>query len=434
MDASRFDRLVASFVRPGSRRGLLRLLAAVPVVSLPLAAPSLPAPLAGLVATEGEAAKRRQRVSAAKKKKKKCARAGQSTSKKRKKCCAGLSKNASGVCTQPSPPPGPPSPPKPPSCNCSATQLCVAGVCQECTVTCSGSPTVCGTALQTALSGSASTIYVCPGRYQPPAAEGFTISAAAGTTRTVIGAGQGTASASNTILDANNQGRGLAINIDELGGANPPAGTVVLEQLRIINGNSATTEAAGGIAHENGTLRMTDCSVLSSSNNTPNGQGGGIWSVATTNPGLEMTRCTVSENTVTGTGGNGGGLYIQTEPFTLTDCLIERNFANSDGGGIYFSAAAGTLSGTTQVQINGAGLGGGIFAQSGSLTIAETCRVTHNRAAAAGNGGGINNAAASVTLQGAGPTSPIVVNNCHENCAGSAPVDKCAATPISCPE
>jgi hypothetical protein len=46
-----------------------------------------------------------------------------------------------------------------------------------------------------------------------------------------------------------------------------------------------------------------------------------------------------------------------------------------------------------------------------------------------GSGGGIRRSGGTVTLRGANP-SPIVVNNCHENCAGNVP--RCAATPVSC--
>ena len=52
------------------------------------------------------------------------------------------------------------------SCGCPANQICLrSGVCQPCTVTCTGTPVACGTALQTALNGGG-TVYVCPGRYQ----------------------------------------------------------------------------------------------------------------------------------------------------------------------------------------------------------------------------------------------------------------------------
>ena len=78
---------------------------------------------------------------------------------------------------------------------------------------------------------------------------------------------------------------------------------------------------------------------------------------------------------------------------------------------------------------NEAGHGGGIFIDDAMLVIAESCRVTENEAAAVGNGGGILTTMGTVTLQGVHP-SPIVVNNCHENCEGT--VTGCASMPVSC--
>jgi hypothetical protein len=100
------------------------------------------------------------------------------------------------------------------------------------------------------------------------------------------------------------------------------------------------------------------------------------------------------------------------------------------GGGIAVDGGTTSLAGTTQVQNNEASTGGGIMVTGGSLTIAETCRVTLNTATASATaGGGIANNVdpSTVTLEGADP-SPIVVNNCQDNCGGLA-VDKCALTP-----
>ncbi len=122
-----FDAVTKTVATTGTRRGLLRFVAALP----------LSAGLAGLLAEASEAERQQRRtakdrhqtgdatehrkgerngqqVSAAKKKKKKkCAQAGQTLKKgTRPKCCAGLVKDASGRCaasassSQPSPTPG----------------------------------------------------------------------------------------------------------------------------------------------------------------------------------------------------------------------------------------------------------------------------------------------------------------------------------------
>jgi Right handed beta helix region len=261
--------------------------------------------------------------------------------------------------------------------------------------------------LQTALNAGG-TIHVCPGRYESR----FTIDSAV----TIIGAGESDDAASNTILDAN--GAGLVVLITT------GSGLVALERLRVTGGNS--NSIAGGILHLGMTLRMTDCTV--SGNTGANSAGGGIFGgVGST---LEMTRCTVRDNHATGSRGVGGGVASQGTT-TLTDCLIEANRADGAGGGLYISSGLTILDGSTQVRGNEAVAGGGIGSGPSTLVIAETCRVTENMASP-GKGGGIFNNGGTVRLLGADP-SPIVVNNCHENCGGTVP--KCSTAPpvMPCP-
>lgn len=401
MDADRFTTFLAALTAAPSRRTALRALGGL-----------------GLTGWFGQS-------EAKKKHKKKCARAGQRPGKKRKKCCAGLVPDGSGVCGHSTSP----SPPRPPSgctpatcpptacgsvpdgcggtlnCGCPADQICLrSGACQPCTVTCSGTPQACGTALQTAMNGGG-TIYVCPGRYQG----GFALNTAV----IVIGAGEGTDVASNTILDANDLGPVLHVGTG--------VGLVELERLRVTDGSER------GIRHDGTALRMTECTV--SGNTIVDQVSGGIGVGGGT---LEMLRCTVRDNHATGsTTSFGGGIYT-VGTTTLTDCLVEDNRAGVDGGGLYVSINAGTctLAGSTQVRDNAATFGGGIYLGIGTLVIAETCRVTENTASPSQGGGIYSVPGSTVTLQGADPSS-IVVNNCRENCFGSVP--NCAATPVSCP-
>jgi len=401
MDADRFAAVLRTLIARPSRRAALRLLSGLG--------------LAGLLGRTR--AKKRH-------KKRKCAKAGQRTHKKRKKCCKGLVEDPSRRCTQPASPQCVPGACPATGCGdlsdgcggtlrcgCPANQICLRrGVCRSCTVTCTGTPAQCGVTLRTAIQGGG-TVYVCPGRYQG----GFVLTDAV----TVIGAGDGTDAARNTILDGNAAGRVLTINAG--------AGTVELERLQISGGNS---EGVSGIDHGGTTLRLRECTV--SGNTSVDSSGGGI--LVETGSTLEMTRCTVRDNRATSqTGiGTGGGIYA-AGPTTLTDCLIEANHAANSGGGLFVIGGTTTLRGTTQVRANAAPAGGGIAVAAGTnaagtLVIAETCRVTENMAGE-GLGGGVRRSAGTVTLQGANP-SPIVVNNCHENCVGTVP--KCAAIPVSC--
>jgi hypothetical protein len=90
------------------------------------------------------------------------------------------------------------------------------------------------------------------------------------------------------------------------------------------------------------------------------------------------------------------------------------------------------LEGSTTVQNNQAHSSAGIYVGIGTLTIAETCRITRNVASSLGGGGIGAGTRDQVTLQGVDP-SPIVVDNCPDNCSPSGFVAKCAATPVFCP-
>jgi hypothetical protein len=407
MDLSAFDDLTRMLATPGTRRRLLTLLGALPLAG---ALPSLFQEVAG---ARGH---HQQPVHNARKHKKK--------GKKHRK---------------PSVPPA--ASPPPPSCapiacpadacgsrpdecggeqdcgGCEGNQLCHDGICHRCDVTCvSGNASACGDDLQLALSAGG-TIFVCPGRYRG----NFTLNTAV----TVIGAGQGAGVGTSTILDAHGTGRVVQI---ESG-----TGLVALQQLRITGGN--VTDGAADINHTGTTLRMTACSVsgntgVGSNTGGPGGGGPGSGGIVVSSGAqtLEMTDCTVRGND----GGQGGGIW-SAGTTSLTDCVVEDNRAVLiDGGGLYLAGGTTTLAGNTQVRGNhvetNGFIGGGIGVVSAVLVIAESCRVTGNTAPA-GGGGGIGNALGDVTLQGAVP-SPIVVDNCHENCSGTVP--GCASSPVSC--
>ena len=296
---------------------------------------------------------------------------------------------------------------------CGTDALCLPdGSCRACDVICAGTPGECGDVLQTRMEGGG-TIYVCPGRYRG------TFIATTGVS--LIGAGDGSAEATNTVLDANGRGRVLLIN--------PGVGLVVLRRLRLTGG--AAFGNGGGIAHLGSTLRMTECTVAG--NTVTNSFGGGLF-VGGGSP-LEMTRCTVRDNRVArGSNIMAYGAGIATNgAMTLTDCLIEDNrVENASAGGIAVFSATTRLEGSTTVQNNQADSGAGIYVGIGTLTIAETCRVTRNGART--EGGGIRATSPDrVTLQGTDDPSPIVVDNCRDNCFPASWVARCAATPIFCP-
>lgn len=304
--------------------------------------------------------------------------------------------------------------------DCPAGQICLlSNTCQPCTVTCTGTPIECGAALQQAFEAGGAQ-FVCPGRYRG----GFSPTDAL----TLTGAGEGDDPVTATILDGGGSEQVLKV----------PAGAppVTLARLRITDGRVITTGVTnifgGAILHQGSTLHLTECTIDNSYllNNSPSAFAGGGGIAVDPASTLDLTRCTVRDNHIIGTRGVGAGIYTSGTT-TLTDCLIEANTTPSPGGGIFIENGTVNMAGTTQVRSNEAFSGGGIFVDEGTLEIAASCRVTRN--ISPGNFGGIVNQFGTVTLAGPNP-SPIVVDNCQENCGGPGGVPKClAAPPIACP-
>ncbi|MDQ2654549.1 MAG: right-handed parallel beta-helix repeat-containing protein, partial [Chloroflexota bacterium] len=290
---------------------------------------------------------------------------------------------------------------------CAATEVCRNGECLSCTVTCASNQTSeeCGAALSTALgNASLATVTVCPGTY----VGNFSISRGV----TLVGAGQGTDPAANTILSGNQAGRVLLLMAD--------AASVTLEKLRIAGGMLSNDDGAG-IANLGAGLTMTNCTV--SDNEGSNVNGVGIYSQSS----LQMTGCQVSDNACTDGGeALAGGIYAQG-PTTLTDCQITGNQTSGEGGGLLVASGLTSLDGQTTISGNVAAGGGGILvASDASLRVASTCQVTHNTATELY--GGIANGGA-VTLLGSSPET-IVVNNCPDNCFN---VPGCTENQVDCP-
>jgi hypothetical protein len=314
---------------------------------------------------------------------------------------------------------------------CPTNQICLmSNVCQPCSITCTGTPEDCGDDLQEALDAGGG-FFVCPGLYRRQ--QGFVAGA---DPVTLTGAGQGDDETSNTVLESGGNTRVLTIP--------PGMPPLTLERLQLRNGRfiitGATHISGGGILlQQNSTLRMTECTVrrndlINQGSFGTLARGGGM--AVEPNGALEMTRCTVRENTITGNSmsgqsGLGGGVWTAGTA-NLTDCLVESNNAVTLGGGLSAEGGTTTLAGSTRVRLNRAESGAGIFVKDSELEIAATSRVTENRSPPGAGPGGINNTNGTVTLAGPDP-SPIVVNNCPENCNTPA-VPKCStAPPVSCP-
>jgi hypothetical protein len=410
MDHQDFDCLVRSATTIGTRRGLLRLLAAL----------SLPRMFATLCEEERSAAKRkrpeRQKVhqsgnvqSKGKRKRKKkknrcqpdsnartCARrCGQTTNNcgKQVDCGPCLCSPSCAVCQ---------------TCDAASGQcvpnaafagqdcgqpgeVCQANGACACDVCASGCPFA---TLQDAIDAAApgTTLSLCQGTFGP---------AVIGKDLILTGVGDGASPASNTNLsvpDANSD-RVVAIN----------SGCVVtLRRLRI----ASNLFPVGGIGNS-GTLNMIDCTLTRNHELT---NGGGILNI--NGATLTMTGCTVSQNQA----GSGGGV-VNFGTATLTDCVIAGNRADFNiGGGIVQGGGALTIDGCL-VTGNNAFQGGGLFVVASPDVTINDSSIRGNTASAMDGGGGIFNDSSTITLVSS-PVEDNFANGVPNNCGGN-PVPGC---------
>ena len=485
MDMERFDRLMTSLSAAGTRRGLLRLGA-----SLPLAGA-----LAALLGEASEAgrqhrrsARHRHRTGNGKDNRKgqrsgngngntSCATTGQTPKTgTRSNCCQGLVTDAAGRCAEPT----------------------GGGL---------GSGTPClpsGADLQTAIDAASpgDTLTLCAGTF-------FDIAATITKNLTLVGAGSDQTILNNdtscicAVIEvakgATVTVQGLAIGKRDVSywgfvnygtltllevtitGGGAPAngagiyneGTLTLGAGASIRGLSVSNSGAG-IYNDGGVVRLAAGSSVTS-NHAVLGSGGGIYNyygTLTLEAGSNMTKNLAPNgggiyndygtlllqdgSSVTGNGaGSAGGIYNNGGTATLeAGSSVKNNTANNDAGGIYND---GTLTLKTGSSVTGnttlVGGGGGIY-NDGTLTLQDGSSVTGNTVGGTGgngggilntgiaileagakvtgntvenldglggDGGGIFNASGSVTLG----STDIVTNNDPNNCSGSPAVPSC---------
>jgi hypothetical protein len=253
---------------------------------------------------------------------------------------------------------------------CGEDALCVDGECHACDVTCTAADHTCWSSELDAAIAAGGTIYVCPGRYLGSLTLTEDVN--------IIGAGQGTDPAVDTILNGAAQGRVVW---------NHPDVAASLRAVWITNGVGDHLQFGSGVLNQ-GQLSLTACTI--SGNETySSAYGAGL---ATTGLGstLEMTDCTVHSNTLYGNLAKGAGLYIDS-PTTLTNCTIGPDNVmlfgevSSSGGGIYLvSDNSGCLKlNNCNIFGNSAAYGGGITNNDGRIRI-DGGSVTGNAATVEG--------------------------------------------------
>jgi formylglycine-generating enzyme required for sulfatase activity len=209
-----------------------------------------------------------------------------------------------------------------------------------------------------------------------------------------------------------------------------PAGSLTLAGFLTLNGGAAidydtgyaTTggvEATGPIVKNEGTLTMTDYTVITSGYNR-SGNGGGVYNSGS----FTMSgHAIVHNNTAIGEpdgNGAGGGVYNYNGNFTMEDsAVISGNTVDGttgwggDGGGVYIqgnssSATNFTMSGNARISGNSASYGGGgvvynIYSgNTGTFTMSGGT-ISGNKAngnANNGFGGGVNITAGTFNMSG----------------------------------
>jgi hypothetical protein len=340
MDADRFDRFARSLAVPGTRRRLVRVLAALPL-GVTLTTLLGDGPEATAADDDHGSSHRRQRRRARNRHrpgndkgkgknkdqgKKPCAAVGQKPrTRKRRGCCQGLAKDATGRCAAA-------ATPTPPS----LTPTCLPPT-----------PTSPTQGLQEAINQAApgAILTLCPGTWHLSA----TVVIAKNLTLRGAGAGQ-------SILDGGNAVRVLQIGVgttvtvqnltitkgrvsgdfpDNAGGGIRSLGMLTLEGVTV-TGNSATAFGGGMVIRGGGTLTLRNGSRVSG--NTAIFFGGGIDNGASTvilEAGSLVGGDTPAD--ANSTSVEGGGIYnFQGGTVTLQDgSRVAGNSATDEGGGIY---------------------------------------------------------------------------------------------------
>ena len=179
--------------------------------------------------------------------------------------------------------------------------------------------------------------------------------------------------------------------------------TVAITRLTITGGSGSTGR---GITNF-GSLTLTDSTVTG--NTAGGGYGGGIFNGGDHSPeaSLTITDSTVADNTVTTASfGHGGGIEVTVGSLTLTNSTVRGNAAPRGGGGIFGSTTILSGGGRNSLTLDNSavtrntatgsfeyegkkyiGHGGGIQDFAGTVTLNGSSSVSRNEAA--GDGGGI---------------------------------------------
>ena len=179
-----------------------------------------------------------------------------------------------------------------------------------------------------------------------------------------------------TVIDAQNNGRGLSIQV-------VPAFQPEIEGFTIAN--ASTSGVGGGIYVQSSSApRLSNLIIQDSSAS----RGGGVY-IDRGNPVLANVRINGAQ-----AGDHGGGIYINSGSPLIYDVTISDTVAGNSGGGLYLQSGSPTITSSTIYNAEAA-TGGGLFNNSGSLT-AQKLEIESNSATT--QGGGLYNATGTIVL------------------------------------
>ncbi|MCA9876244.1 MAG: hypothetical protein KC442_00620, partial [Thermomicrobiales bacterium] len=271
---------------------------------------------------------------------------------------------------------------------CPGGQYCDGGACQTCDVCLGGNCPFDSVQAAIDAAGAGSTLHICAGSYG---------TATVGKNLTLIGAGDGSNPASNTVLDGAGVTRVVYVPTNE---------SAILQSLRIRGGNY---EYGGGVRND-GILTMNRCTVIDNESNA----GGGLVNGGSSG-NLTLNDCTVTRNKANGLAG--GIWHSNVDTLTLNNTsVVENDVLSGEGGGIAVGPLGSVqiLNGSEITKNDTVGEGGGLYIYArptDSVTFDGSVSVTGNRAL---SGGGIyRSGTTSVTLNGA-----TVEDNSPDDCVG----------------
>ena len=258
-------------------------------------------------------------------------------------------------------------------CTCKAGSLCDGKTCRPCDVTHDGNNVSSGEKLRQKLAASTGTIRVCPGRYA-----GYFTHAGGD----VLGAGNGTDPATNTILDATglsvpdgntravlavasgalsriNNLRVTGSSTQSLHGVYVPAGGTMTLEKGVVTG----TRGFGGYGiMVNGTFNALESTISGNGPLSPSVSGGGGIYVDTTS-GVYLEKCRVVDNQAYTSHGGGITLFAGNMSIFTTEISGNKALGGAAyrGGGLYSFHGNVSMNSGTRITGNTAGAGGGIY-------------------------------------------------------------------------